>query len=369
MMKTIRVLIIDDSALVRKLLTEILESDPAIEVCGTAVDAHAAREKIKRLNPDVLTLDVEMPKMDGITFLRNLMRLHPLPVIMVSSLTEKGAAITEQALELGALDFVSKPKCDLAHSLKQYQDEITGKVKMAATAHISAIALRQAESGPSSAVSVNDKALDAAVLEDSLIVIGASTGGTEAIKEILMQLPPGVPGVLITQHIPAAFSAHFASRMDSVSALTVCEAQAGQRILPGHAYIAPGDRHLIIARDTMGYYCELDDGPAVNRHIPSVDLLFRSAIQSAGPNTIGVLLTGMGKDGAQGMKEMQEAGAYTIAQDKKTSVVWGMPGAAVKLGAANSILPLGRISKKIMSLLQGTGCSQKESCYKLSGGK
>lgn len=372
-MKTIRVLIIDDSALVRKLLTEILESDSAIEVCGTAVDAHAAREKIKRLKPDVLTLDVEMPKMDGITFLRNLMRLHPLPVIMISSLTEKGAAITQQALELGALDFVSKPKCDVAHSLKHYQDEIIDKIKMAATAHISATGLRQTvqieDDGQTAAAAANDRLLDPSILQDSLIVIGASTGGTEAIKEILQQLPPRLPGVLITQHIPAAFSTHFANRMNDVSGLTVCEAQDGQRILPGHAYIAPGDRHLSIAHDSIGYHCELDDGPPNNRHIPSVDVLFRSAISSAGPNVIGVLLTGMGKDGAQGMKEMQEAGAYTIAQDEKTSVVWGMPGSAVKLGAANYILPLGRIARKIMSLLQGTGYVQKDAAYKISSGK
>lgn len=369
-MKTIRVLIIDDSALVRKLLTEILESDPAIEVCGTAVDAHAARDKIKRLNPDVLTLDVEMPKMDGISFLRNLMRLHPLPVIMVSSLTEKGAAITEEALELGALDFVSKPKSDLTRTMQHYRDEITEKVKMAATAHISATGLRQPApvlvAEQSFAGAETDATPDPATLANSLIVMGASTGGTEAIKEILQQLPTSLPGILITQHIPASFSAHFASRMNSVSALTVCEAKKGQRILPGHVYIAPGDRHLVIARNSLGYYCELDDGPPVNRHIPSVDVLFRSAISSAGSDVIGVLLTGMGKDGARGMLEMQEAGADTIAQDEKTSVVWGMPGAAAKLGAADSILPLGQIAKQIILLARKMECTGKESCYEVS---
>ena len=355
-MKPIRVLVIGDSALVRKLLTELLASDPAIEVCGTAVDAYAARKKIKQLKPDVLTLDVEMPSMDGITFLRNSMRLHPLPVIMISSLTEQGAAITQQALELGALDFVSKPKADFAHTLKHYQEEITEKIKMAASAHVSAIGLRQAgrveDDGHRAVAGANGRQLDPCLLRDSLIVIGASTGGTEAIKEILQQLPIQVPGVLISQHIPALFSTHFASRMDSVSELSVCEARDGQRILPGHAYIAPGNRHLAVVHNADGYHCELLDGPPVNRHIPSVDVLFRSAISSACPNVIGVLLTGMGKDGAQGMKEMQQDGAHTIAQDEKTSVVWGMPGAAVKLGAATDILPLGRIAGKIMSLLQ-----------------
>lgn len=369
-MKKIRVLIIDDSALIRKLMTEILESDPAIEVCGTAVDAYAAREKIKTLNPDVLTLDVEMPKMDGITFLRNLMRLRPLPVIMVSSLTEKGAAITQQALELGALDFISKPKCDVAHSMQQYRDEIIDKVRMAATARMCAAGQHRAAPVPvdvqPSAGTAEDMSTDPSVLEQSLIVIGASTGGTEAIKEILQQLPTCVPGILITQHIPAAFSTHFASRMDAMSALTVCEAQQGQRILPGHVYIAPGDRHLVIARNSLGFYCKLDDGPPVNRHSPSVDVLFRSAISSAGSNTISVLLTGMGQDGAQGMQELRNAGAYTIAQDEKTSVVWGMPGAAVKLGAVNSILPLGQIAGKILTLVRKIKCSEKESHCEVS---
>ncbi len=373
-MKTIRVLIIDDSALIRKLLTEILESDPDIEVCGTAIDPLVARDKIKKLNPDVLTLDVEMPRMNGITFLRNLMRLHPLPVIMVSRLTEKGAVITQQALELGALDFVNKPKSDAAQSLDDYKDEIIEKIKMAANARISATGLSQAgtvrSDGQAAAKDANYVAPDASVLQNSLIVIGASTGGTEAIKEILQHLPTDVPGILVTQHIPAVFSAHFASRMNSVSALNVCEAQDGQRILPGHVYIAPGDRHLTIVGNSTGYYCKLEDGPPVSRHIPSVDVLFRSTVECVDLNVIGILLTGMGKDGAEGMKEMHESGAYTIAQDEKTCVVWGMPGAAVKLGAADSILPLGRIAKKIMSLLQGAEHIQQETRKKISrGGK
>jgi two-component system chemotaxis response regulator CheB len=362
-MKTIRVLVIDDSALVRKLLTEILESDPAIEVCGTAIDAYAARRKIKCLRPDVLTLDVEMPKMDGITFLRNLMRLHPMPVIMVSTLTQKGAAVTQQALELGALDFVDKPKVDVAHTLEDYRDEIIEKIKMAASARIGAIGLRQGAARPldgrSPGKPARDTVLDTSVLNNSLIVIGASTGGTEAIKEILLQLPVSMPGILITQHIPALFSAHFAVRMNDLCELTVCEARQGQRIEPGHVYIAPGDRHLGIARKPKGYICQLEDGPPVNRHIPSVDMLFRSAVNATGADTIGVLLTGMGRDGARGLKELQETGARTIVQDESTSVVWGMPGAAVELGAADSILPLGQIADRIMTLLQGAGPVQK----------
>lgn len=360
MSKPISVLVVDDSALVRKLLTEILETDPAIEVVGTAADPYAAREKIKKLNPDVLTLDVEMPKMDGITFLGNLMRLHPMPVVMVSSLTEKGADVTLQALELGAIDFISKPKVDLAHSLEQYGEEIIRKLKVAASARISArdrpsrVKAKEVEA-KLSADAILDKKVKAKhfTTTDSILAIGASTGGTEAIKEVLMALPASAPGTIITQHIPAAFSAPFAERVNGLSAMTVSEARDGEQILPGHAYIAPGDKHLLIVRNGARYHCKLSDGPPVNRHKPSVDVLFRSAAQNAGSNAIGVLLTGMGDDGAHGLKELQEAGARTIAQDEKTSVVWGMPGAAVKLGAADKILPLGKIAGAIMMKLQG----------------
>ena len=367
-MKPIRVLIVDDSALARKLLTEILDSDPAIEVCGTAIDAYAARKKIKRLKPDVLTLDIEMPGMDGLTFLRNLMRLHPMPVIMVSSMTERGAEVTEQALELGALDFVSKPKFDIVHSFRDYGEEIIQKVKMAATAHVGAIGLRQGVSGEERSQIPkrlkSDTQPDVAVLERSLILIGASTGGTEAIKEILQQLPVSMPPILITQHIPPVFSTHFASRMNGISELEVCEATHGQRILPGHVYIAPGDRHLCIGLDENGYFCQLADGPPVNRHLPSVDMLFRTAANSAGADAIGVLLTGMGSDGAAGLKKLRDAGAHTLVQDENTSVVWGMPGAAVELGAAGSILPLGQIASKLVSMLGAAESAGKRKVAK-----
>jgi two-component system chemotaxis response regulator CheB len=355
-MKPITVLIIDDSALVRKMLTEILQTDPGIEVVGTAVDPYDAREKIKKLNPDVLTLDVEMPKMDGVTFLDNLMRLHPMPVVMVSSLTEKGADVTLRALELGAVDFVNKPKIDIAHSLDQYTDEIISKLKNAAGSKVTALTRRTHKNRPSV-----DKKLSADAIigkqrnsnhfttTESIIAIGASTGGTEAIKDVLMALPANTAGTVITQHIPAAFSAKFAERMDGICEMKVCEAFDGQNILPGHVYIAPGDQHLMIKRSGARYHCKLSNGPAVNRHKPSVDVLFRSAAQNAGANAIGVLLTGMGDDGAKGLKELQEVGAMTIAQDEVTSVVWGMPGAAVKLGAADQILPLYGIADALLA--------------------
>lgn len=361
--RRIRVLIVDDSALVRQLLTEILGADPAIEIVGTAQDAYMAREKIKRFNPDVLTLDVEMPKMDGIQFLRNLMRLRPMPVVMCSSLTEKGADVTLDALALGAVDFVTKPKVDLAYRLEDYAHEIIAKVKAAARARVRALGAEAAEpaAAPGAAVNIVEKLSADAVLPrraeprhfrttEQVVAIGASTGGTEAIRDVLLRLPPDAPGIVITQHIPKAFSGAFAARMNSVSPLTVCEARDGQQILPGHVYIAPGDQHLLLVRDGAQYRCRLNDGPPVQRHKPSVDVLFRSVAQNAGPNAIGVMLTGMGRDGAEGMKEMRDAGAACIAQDEATSVVWGMPGAAHEIGAAESLHPLAAIAGRIMQL-------------------
>ncbi len=351
----IKVLIVDDSALIRQMLTEILSSDHAIEVVGAATDPIVAREKIKRLNPDVLTLDVEMPKMDGVSFLSNLMRLRPMPVVMVSSLTESGADITLQALELGAVDFVTKPKIDVASGLAEYASEIIGKVKIAAKAKVRPLDRKPID------MDVAPKLSADAILNknaksrhfrttDKLIAIGASTGGTEAIKEVLMRLPPDTPGVVITQHIPAAFSKPFSLRMNGVSPMTVTQAEDGQQILPGHVYIAPGAYHLLVERDGARFVCRLNDGPAVNRHKPSVDVLFRSVAQNAGSNAIGVILTGMGDDGADGMKEMQEHGAVTIAQDEKSSVVWGMPGEAVKKGGVDEVLSLLQVPKKLITL-------------------
>ena len=361
MAKRIRVLVVDDSALVRKLLAELLNSDPEIEVVDTAMDPFAAREKIKKLNPDVLTLDVEMPRMDGVTFLRNLMRLRPMPVVMVSTLTEKGAEITLDALRYGAVDFITKPKVDLQHTLQDYRDELIEKIKAAAGAHVRQLSA-SAASGPEQRAVPERLSVDAVLpagagprrhfrTTDRLIAIGASTGGTEAIREVLERLPPTTPGIVITQHIPASFSGPFAARMNRSSALTVAEARDGDQILPGHCFIAPGDKHLLVVRDGARWRCRLTEDEPVNRHRPSVDVLFRSVAQNAGLNSLGVILTGMGKDGAQGLKEIRESGAHTIAQDEATSVVWGMPGAAVACGGAVEVLPLEDIAAAMLRRL------------------
>ncbi len=357
-MSRTRVLIVDDSALIRKLLTAILEEDPDIEVVGVAPDPYIARDKIKRLEPDVITLDVEMPRMDGLTFLRNLMRLRPMPVVMISSLTERGAEVTLQALELGAIDFVAKPKLDVSQGIEAYAEEIRSKVKVAARA-----AVRRLEnvSRPPPVAEVAPRLSADAVLgsrpaagrfrtTEMIIAIGASTGGTEAIREVLCALPPDAPGIVIAQHIPAEFSNAFARRMDSLSSLAVTEAADGQQILRGHVYIAPGGRHLLVRRSGARYVCQLNDGPPVNRHRPSVDVLFRSVSQACGVNAVGALLTGMGEDGAEGLLEMRQAGASTLAQDEASSVVWGMPGAAVKRGAAVTIAPLSEMAAALLRL-------------------
>ena len=356
LMSNIKVLIVDDSALVRKMLSEILNSAPDIEVIGVAHDPLMARKKIKALNPDVLTLDVEMPRMDGVTFLSNLMRLRPMPVVMVSSLTEKGADITLEALELGAVDFVSKPKTDLAHTLDDYAEEIIDKVRTASRAKVhslrgSPLKLKTTERHSADAVLKKKKSARHFKTTDKILAIGASTGGTEAIKEVLMQLPADTPGTVISQHIPKAFSGAFAKRMNGISAMTVCEATDGQQIVTGHVYIAPGNRHLLVERDGARYICRLSDGAEVNRHKPSVDVMFRSLAQNVGANAISVILTGMGNDGAQGMKEMHEAGSPTFAQDEKSSVVWGMPGEAVKLGCVDQIMHLQKIPEGVLKLL------------------
>ena len=352
-MSKIKVLIVDDSALIRDMLSAMLRQDPQIEVVGTAPDPYVAREKIKELKPDVLTLDVEMPRMDGLTFLEKLMRLHPMPVVMVSTLTEKGAEVTLRALELGAVDFVAKPKLDVAQTLQHYAEEIADKIKTASKVKIDrltrpASTIEVAPRYTADAVIKKTEQLSKVKTTDLIIAIGASTGGTEAIKDVLMGMPADAPGIVVTQHIPEMFSGPFARRMDANSDMSVCEAQDGQHVLAGHVYIAPGNRHLLVERSGARYVCRLNDGPPVNRHRPSVDVLFRSVAQCAGRNAIGVILTGMGNDGAQGLKEMLDSGAYTFAQDEQSSVVWGMPGEAVKLGAANEILPLTRVAKRVL---------------------
>jgi two-component system chemotaxis response regulator CheB len=352
-MQKVRVLIVDDSALVRKVLTTMLESDPGIEVVGTAADPLIAREKIKLLNPDVLTLDVEMPRMDGLTFLDNLMRLRPMPVVMVSTLTERGADVTLRALELGAVDFFTKPPADLANTFMDHAPEICAKVRLAAGA-------RPRERASVSKLDVAPRLSADAVLPRAqtagtrggtrIIAIGASTGGTEAIRVVLEAMPPTAPPIVITQHIPAAFSGPFAARMDSCSAMRVMEARDGQPIQAGHAYIAPGSQHLLVMWDGAKHVCRLHDGPPVNRHKPAVDVLFRSMVASVGAAAIGVLLTGMGDDGARGLGELKEIGAPTLVQDEASSVVWGMPGAAWKAGAADEMLPLDAIAARLLAL-------------------
>ena len=362
-----RVLIIDDSALVRQMLTAIINDDPDLEVAGAAIDPYDAREKIKRLNPDVLTLDVEMPRMDGITFLSNLMRLRPMPVVMISSLTEQGADVTLQALELGAVDFVAKPKVDVSRGLSDYAEEIRAKLHVAAKARVRAVDARQTalKANPkldASAVLAKTSAVRHFRTTDCIIAIGASTGGTEAIRDVLEGLPPDCPGVVITQHIPAAFSGPFAKRMDASCALKVFEAEDGQQILPGHVYIAPGSHHLLVERSGARYICRLNDGPLVNRHKPSVDVMFRSVAQNVGQNAIGVILTGMGDDGARGLLEMRETGARTLVQDEASSVVWGMPGAAFKLGAAESVHPLAQIADAVLKLARQFQSGKHGAC-------
>jgi two-component system, chemotaxis family, protein-glutamate methylesterase/glutaminase len=342
----IRVLIVDDSALVRQLLTEVLSADPEIEVVGAAADPYIAREKIKQLDPDVLTLDVEMPRMDGLSFLENLMRLRPMPVVMVSSLTEKGADVTMAALELGAIDFVTKPKLEIERGLRDYGAELVEKVKIASKARVACARRHEA---PRSIATI----ATGYRTTDRLIAIGASTGGTEAIRAVLQQFPPNAPAVLIVQHIPGGFSHAFAQRLDRESALTVYEATDGQPITPGHAYVAPGGFHLRVERSGARWFCRVGQDDPVNRHRPSADVLFRSVAQAAGKNSAAAILTGMGDDGARGMLELRDAGAYTLAQDESSSVVWGMPGSAVKLGAAVDVLPLEQIAGRLLERSAG----------------
>lgn len=352
----IRVLIIDDSALVRMLLTDILGSDSSIEVVGAAADPYIARKKIKKLNPDVLTLDVEMPRMNGITFLENLMRLRPMPVVMVSSLTENGAETTLKALELGAVDYILKPKLDIANGLQQYAEDIVAKVKMAAHARVrtkddrdkSSMKLKRAPTVNTMLEQGGAKRQFSAT--DKVIGIGASTGGTEAIAEILGFLPQDMPGIVITQHIPEIFSRSFVQHLDRLSQLTVVVAQDGQQIDRGHAYVAPGNMHLKIIKNGSRYICRLDGGEPVNRHRPSVDVMFHSLAENVGADAIGVILTGMGRDGAAGMGEMKQAGALTIAQDENSSVVWGMPGVSVKSGFAYEVHSLPMIAHRLLEL-------------------
>lgn len=344
----IKVLVIDDSALIRSLLTEIINDTKDLEVIGTAPDPLVAREMIKQLNPDVLTLDVEMPRMDGLDFLEKLMRLRPMPVLMVSTLTEKGSEITLRALELGATDFVTKPKMGIAQGMQEYADEITDKIRTAAKAKISTL---QSIAKAGNAHVQQSALRNPLISSEKLLIIGASTGGTEAIKSFLMQMPSDCPGILITQHMPAGFTKSFADRLNSLCKISVKEAADGERILPGHAYIAPGDKHLHLARSGANYVTRLSDDEPVNRHKPSVDVLFDSAAKNAGKNAIGVILTGMGKDGAAGMVRMKASGAYNFAQNEESCVVYGMPREAVAQGGVHEVAHLKDLPKLVINYL------------------
>lgn len=356
----IRVLVIDDSALIRGVMKEIINNEKDMECVGAAADPLAAREMIKSLNPDMVTLDVEMPKMDGLDFLERLMRLRPMPVLMVSTVTELGSDITLRALELGAVDFIAKPKIDIVHGMEEYATDITDKIRTVARAKV-----RRLTTTPH-VIQIQEKFSADVILPsvagrfsstEKLIVIGASTGGTEAIKEVLSKLPADSPGVLVVQHMPEHFTKSFAKRLDSLCRISVKEAEHNERILPGHAYIAAGNSHLLLGRSGANYIIKLDQGPPVNRHRPSVDVLFRSVANIAGANAIGIILTGMGNDGAKGLLEMYLVGSHTIAQDEESCVVFGMPKEAIAAGGACDVVPLQKIASHTLEYLmahQGT---------------
>jgi two-component system, chemotaxis family, protein-glutamate methylesterase/glutaminase len=356
------VLVVDDSALVRSLLTEIINQQPDMECIGAASDPLIAREMIRNLNPDVITLDVEMPRMDGIDFLSKLMRLRPMPVVMVSTLTERGADVTLRALELGAVDFVAKPKMGVADGLKLLANDITDKVRIASKAHLRrlpAAAPAAASTGHTEPGALNARSTPAVanlgrLSTEKIIFLGASTGGTEATKEVLVNLPPDCPAIVITQHMPPGFTKSYAARLDGLCRIRVAEARDGERILPGHAYIAPGGFHLIVERSGANYIARVQDGEPVNRHKPSVEVLFNSAAKVVGPNALGIMLTGMGADGAKAMKAMRDAGSYNWVQDETSCVVFGMPREAIAAGAANEVLPLNQIAPKLIERLRST---------------
>jgi len=350
-----KVVVVDDSALVRSILTEIINRQIDMECIGAAADPLVAREMIRNLNPDVITLDVEMPRMDGLDFLSRLMRLRPMPVVMVSTLTERGAEVTLKALELGAVDFVAKPKIGVADGIRLLAQDITDKIRIASKAHIRRAPPPPApgSAAPAPAKPVTMASLGRASTE-KIIFIGASTGGTEATKDVLINLPADSPAVVITQHMPPGFTKSYAARLDGLCKIRVKEAQDGERILPGHGYIAPGGMHLSVERSGANYIARVQDGEPINRHKPSVEALFLSAAKVVGPNAIGIMLTGMGADGAKAMKVMKDAGAYNYCQDEASCVVFGMPREAIAAGAADEVLPLNQIAAKVLERLRAT---------------
>jgi two-component system, chemotaxis family, protein-glutamate methylesterase/glutaminase len=352
MKQQIKVLVVDDSALVRQTLIELLSSDPGIEVIGAAGDPYAAVERMKEIVPDVITLDVEMPRMDGLTFLRKIMAQHPIPVIICSTLTEQGAETTLKALEYGAVEIIQKPKVGTKKFFEESRIRICDAVKAAASAKLrvytpvtvrpklTADAVIPMSHQPKAMVKTTEK----------VVVVGASTGGTEALRILLEALPMDSPAIAVVQHMPENFTAAFSKRLDGICRITVREAQDGDTMLRGQALIAPGNRHMLLKRSGARYYVEIKDGPLVSRHRPSVDVLFRSAARYAGANTVGVIMTGMGDDGAKGMREMFDAGAHTVAQDEQSCVVFGMPNEAIKLGGVRKVMPLGNLAGEILRM-------------------
>ena len=354
MAKKIRVLIVDDSAVVRQTMADILSSDPHIEVMATAADPFVAADRIREEVPDVITLDVEMPRMDGITFLQKIMSQHPIPVVMCSSLTDDGSQTALKALEYGAVEIIQKPRMGTKQFLEESKVRICDVVKAAAQARvkkISAVKPRAIEPKLSADVIIS-RSTSKAMIEttEKVVVIGASTGGTEALRAFLQVLPADSPGIVIVQHMPEGFTRAFSERLNTLCSITVKEAENNDSVVRGRALIAPGNHHLLLKRSGARYFVEIKDGPLVSRHRPSVDVLFRSAARYAGKNAVGVIMTGMGDDGAKGMLEMKEAGAFTIAQDEATSVVFGMPNEAIKLGGVNLIKPLGSIPAEVLRL-------------------
>jgi len=383
----IRVVVVDDSALVRSILKTVIDAQPDMQCVGVAQDPYVAREIIRELNPDVITLDVEMPRMDGLDFLEKLMRLRPMPVVMVSTLTERGAETTLRALELGAIDFVAKPRLGVAQGLQELTTEIAEKIRIAARARVSRRAGMapaagsatgaSASNGPASltsgmtrtgsapggaagpaspiAASQGAARIYSRVSTEKIIAMGSSTGGTEALREVLSMMPADGPAVMITQHMPPGFTRNFADRLNTLCRMRVKEAEDNERVLPGHAYIAPGGRQMRVRRNGANYMVQIDDGPPVNRHKPSVDVLFRSVAEQVGKNAIGVMLTGMGRDGADAMRVMRDAGAWNLAQDEASCVVYGMPREAVAAGAVEEIVPLNKIAEHILAHLREAG--------------
>ena len=360
MSKKIRVIVVDDSALVRSLLAEIINRQHDMECIGTANDPLVAREMIRELDPDVITLDVEMPRMDGIDFLGRLMRLRPMPVVMISTLTERGAEVTMRALELGAVDFVAKPRVGLANGLNELATQIVDKIRVAAVAHVRRISAVPAGSAANAGAAAGAPAAASStsllgrLSTEKIIAIGASTGGTEAIREVLVRLPADSPAIVITQHMPPGFTTSFAARLNSLCQITVKEAVNGERILPGHAYIAPGGLQFRIARSGANYVAVVEDAPPVNRHKPSVEVLFKSAATVLGRNAYAIMLTGMGADGAAAMREMKDAGSYNYVQDEASCIVFGMPREAIAHGAADEVLPLTQIAGALVTRLRST---------------